>query len=200
VFPVGLQLAGLPCLVVGTGEEAALRAEALAAVGATVHVVAERPGDALVRGAAAGRFALSARPFADEDLDGKWLAVLTDLDAELADRIERGALARRVFFCAVDQPGFGNFAHLALARSGPLVVAISTNGRAPSLARRLREELARLFAESGMARFVDGLGALRDGTAPAERRRVLGEAVRAVRFTGTLSLPDPDAADQGEAD
>lgn len=118
-----------------------------------------------------------------------WLAVFTDQDRALAERIAALAEARRVFFCAVDQPEFGSFSHLALVRSGPVTVAISTNGRAPSLARRLREELARLFAEADLGAFAERIASLRDRTSSAERRAVVGEAVQDVHFTGNLALP-----------
>ena len=65
---------------------------------------------------ASGAVTLAARPATEADLDGVWLAVLTDMDPALAERLSRAAEARRVFFCAVDQPGFGSFSHVCLDR------------------------------------------------------------------------------------
>jgi siroheme synthase-like protein len=191
-FLVGLELTGRACLVVGSDDEAARRATALARAGALVTIVAEAPNDAVRALAADGTVTLAARVFAETDLDGVWLAVLGDRDATRAERMARAAEARRVFFCAVDQPSFGSFSHLALARAGALSVGISTRGRAPALARRLREELERLFRAAGLERFVEGLAALRARTPSAERARVLGQAVANVRFTGALELPEQD--------
>jgi precorrin-2 dehydrogenase/sirohydrochlorin ferrochelatase len=96
---------------------------------------------------------------------------------------------RRVPFSAIDQPKVSSFLHVALARAGSLIVAISTAGTAPALSRRLREELERILDESGLATFVDRLSALRRKTPSTERRQVLGEAVAGVRFNGKLELP-----------
>ena len=169
LFPVALQLSGLPCLVIGGGEEAAARARSLGEAGAVVRVVHE---------------------FVEGDLDGIWLAVLTDMDAALAERVFRAASARRVFFCAVDQPDFCSFSHVALARAGDLTVAVSTNGKAPALSRRIREELERLLSEAKVESFVARLAALRERTPSAERRSVLGAAARALRFTGKIEVPE----------
>lgn len=195
IFPIALVLDGRPCLVIGDNRDAAQRAESLFQAGARVSVVTEEPEpeaaaelDAL---AAAGRITLERRAFTAADLDDKWLAVLTTIDAAsgLAERVARAAEQRRVPFCAVDQPAVSSFFHVALARAGALVVAVSTAGAAPALGRRLREELERVFNEARLASFVDYVSDLRKKTRSAERRKVLGDAVAAVRFTGKLELP-----------
>jgi uroporphyrin-III C-methyltransferase/precorrin-2 dehydrogenase/sirohydrochlorin ferrochelatase len=193
VFLAGLQLAGLRCLVVGSGHEAAQRTRSLVEAGAVVRVVSAAPPAEL----AALRSSVAefhVRGFDDGDLDGVWLAVSTDLDAALAARIHAAAALRRVFFCAIDQPAFCTFSHPALSRTGDVTLAISTNGRAPALARRLREELDRLFAEVDLPAFVERLVQLRERTPPAERRAVLGEAVRRLRLTGRLEIPEEEPA------
>jgi siroheme synthase-like protein len=190
VLPVGLRLDGLLCLVTGSGEELERRATALADAGARVRVVSERPTPAVAEAARSGRFELLQRAFEGADLDGVWLAVLTDRDPELAGRLRDETWNRRVFFAAIDQPEFCTFSHLALARSGHVTVAVSTNGRAPALARRLREELERVLQASPIAAFVERLSELRSRTPSADRARVLGEAVREVRLTGELVVPE----------
>jgi siroheme synthase-like protein len=174
-FPVSLKLAGKRCLVVGTGEEAKARALSLEAAGAAVLGV--------------------ERDFSPEHLEGIWLAVLTDRDGELAARMARAADERRVFFCAVDQPEFGSYSHLAITRAGPLFAAIGTQGEVPALARRVRELLDELFAHAGLAAFADKLAALRRRTAPERRREVLNAAVEGVRLEGRLLLPSSNADD-----
>jgi siroheme synthase (precorrin-2 oxidase/ferrochelatase) len=173
VFPVALKLDGRTCLVVGSGEEARARAGALEAAGANVRV---------------------AQGFVPEDLDGVWLAVLTDRDSSLAERVAREAEARRVFFCAVDQPEVGSYSHVAIARAGPVFAAIGSHGETPALARRLRELLNDLFARAGLAAFAEGLAELRRATPAGERRDVLNAAVRDVRIEGDLVLPKPDGS------
>ena len=195
-LPVALKLEGRLAVIAGGGEEALFRAETLLASGATVHVFSLDPGAALERAAAEGRLELSRRAVADADLDAAFLLLLTDRDELLAARLEQAASARKLLFCAVDQPAFGNFSHLAIARAGLLFAAIGTQGDAPALARRLRELFEQLFASAGLAEFVDRLARLRALTPSADRRRVLGGAVRDVRIDGRLVLPELPAANE----
>lgn len=197
VFPIGLKLEGRLCLVAGEGEEAERRTRALVDAGAVVRVLAEHPPEPLVQLAANGAVALVRRPFAASDLDDVWLAVYTDMDVVVATRIAEAAEARRVFFCAVDLPAQSTYSHLALARAGRVTAAISTDGRAPALARKLRDELERVFSEAHLDEFAERLAELRDGTKSVERRAVLGRAVSHVRFEGRLLLNIDEA---GRAD
>ena len=198
VFPIGLKLEAKRCLVIGSGEEAERRAKAFVAAGARVSVVSTLPTVETEKLADAGVLTLLRRPFAEADLAGAWLAVYTDQDAAEARRIGEAANAERVFFCAVDQPAGSSYAHMALAKAGPVTVAVSSNGRVPALARKLREELDRVFAEARLHEFAESLATLRDRTAPAERRTVLTDAVRAVHFEGGLVLQRAEKAN-GEA-
>jgi siroheme synthase-like protein len=189
-YPLSLILDGRKCVVVGGGAEAATRAGNLLEAGANVLVVGDEatPGmDALQ----SSRLRLERRAFTDSDLDDAWLVVQTTQDAELASRLASSCDQRRIFFCAVDQPKSSSYSHLALARAGSLTLAIGTEGRAPALGRKLREELARLLSEADAAEEVERLAALRDATPSAERREVLTHAVTDVHFTGALRFRKP---------
>ncbi len=189
-FPVALNLEGKACLVVGSNAEAVERALAWHELDA--HVVLVSPqGFSPELAATLARAGLSfeERPCELCDLDGKWLAVLTDRDLSLGRRLAEHALAQRVFFCATDQPQPNGYSHLALARAGVVTFAIGTEGQAPGLARRLREELGRLCAEAGLAAFAVKFAALRERTPPAERRERSSAVMAGVRFRGSLELP-----------
>jgi siroheme synthase-like protein len=184
-YPLNLLLDDRKCVVVGGGAEAALRAGNLLEAGARVLVVGEdaTPG---LEALASPRLSVERRPFADSDLDDAWLVVQATQDAALARRVGGACEARRIFFCAVDQPENSSYSHLALVRAGSLTVAIGTEGRAPALGRRLREELARVLGEAGAADEVERLAVLRAATPAAERRETFGRAVADVHFTGAL--------------
>jgi precorrin-2 dehydrogenase/sirohydrochlorin ferrochelatase len=198
VFPIGLKLEAKRCLVIGSGEEAERRARAFVAAGAAVSVVSILPTVETEKLADAGVLALLRRPFAEADLAGAWLAVYTDQDAAEARRIGAAANAERVFFCAVDQPADSSYSHMALTKAGPITVAVASNGRIPALARKLREELDRVFAEARLHEFAESLATRRDRTSAAERRSVLADAVREVHFEGRLVLQRAETA-TGEA-
>jgi siroheme synthase-like protein len=174
---------------VGFGEELELRARSLMAMGAELLIVATEANE-VVRGFAQhANVKLELREFTETDLDGKWLALLVGRDANVAARIAHAAEERRVFFCAIDLPEHSSFSHMALAHAGSLTVAISTRGEAPSLGRRLREEIARLLQEANIANFVAQLADLRRRTPPEKRREVLGAAVKELHFTGKIEIP-----------
>lgn len=170
-FFVALDLTGKPCIVVGSSGEAAFRVGLLRDHGAdVVRFERESPTTA--------------------DLERAWLVVLADRDAELAVRLGAFCEANRILFCAVDQPGQNSFHHVAMTRVGEVTVAIGTDGRAPSLARKLREELARVLEASGLGAFSEKLALLRERTPSFDRRERMGRAVAGVRLTGELELPE----------
>jgi precorrin-2 dehydrogenase / sirohydrochlorin ferrochelatase len=192
-FPVALKLVGRRCLVVGQGSEAAARAAALLDAGATVDVIHPSPGSEVqALQFRTERLSIERRQWLVGDLQNCWLAVLTDRDPEVASRLAEECEARGLFFCAVDQPKYGSFAHVALARAGALFAAVGSNGRAPALARRLREVLQELFDAAKLGEYVEHVAALREKTPSAERARVLGAAVGGVRIEGKLVLPDAE--------
>lgn len=186
-YPLNLLLEDRKCVVVGGGAEASLRTGNLLEAGARVLVVGVEatPGLDLL---ASPRLRIERREFRDDDLDDAWLVVQVTLDAALARRVGALCDARRIFFCAVDQPENSSYAHLALVRAGSLTLAIGTEGRAPALGRRLREEFSRVLSEADAAGEVERLAELRAATPSADRREVLGRAVADVHLTGALKF------------
>lgn len=189
-FPVALKLEARSCLVVGNGDEASKRLEALAGAGARVSLVSPSPSPELEARAQELGVELLHRDYQAADLEGIWLAVCCEPDVALASRMGADADARQVFFCAIDQPAPSSFSHVALTRSGPLFVAIGTEGKAPALARRLKHELARVLGTPAVEQFIDALVRLRE-TAPAEQRanQVTREALR-LRLDGGFVVDD----------
>lgn len=189
-FIVALSLGGRPCLVAGSSAETKARVQALLRAGATVTLVAERLPPELAPLHEQGRFRWLERGFEPSDLDGQWLAVLVEQNAELARAIAAAADERRIFFCAIDQPECCSFSHLAQARASDLVIAVSTSGRVPALASRLREELQRLLDDANMAAFFENVARLRRELPRASRRSVLQRTLGALKFSGKLLLPE----------
>ena len=116
------------------------------------------------------------------DLSGAFLAIATDPDRALRAEIFAEAEAGRVLCNAVDDVEHCHFAVPSIVRRGELLVAISTGGRAPALAKRLRR---RLTAELGWEweALVDVLGEVRAETLPA---RTVDFATWAARWKAVL--------------
>jgi len=142
-FPVALALAGRPVLILGGGEEARDKLTKLSAAGARVTVVAPSVLPDIERMAQHRRCAWYARALHPSDLQGVQLVLLTDPDVELARRLRELKRTYPFWLCAVDQPTFSDLFLVSTLERGPVQIAISTAGKAPLLARRLRQELAR---------------------------------------------------------
>jgi siroheme synthase-like protein len=185
-FPVALHLENKTCLVVGNGDEAARRVRALLEAGAHVRLVAPEPDGALLALLGESRVEHLREPYRVTHLDEVWLAVLADRDAELTAALGAECDTRRILFCAVDQPGRNSFAHVGIARAGSLTLAIGTDGRAPGLARRLKHELERIFAESNFAATVEDIARARETAPASERAKITNELAARVRLSGLV--------------
>jgi precorrin-2 dehydrogenase/sirohydrochlorin ferrochelatase len=173
-FPMLVNLAGRKCVVVGAGMVAVAKIEGLLHCGADVVVVSPRAVQAVQRLARAGRVVWRRRAFSRRDVQGKFLAVAATNSSKVNEAVFRACAARGVLCNSVDDPEHCDFVYPAVARRGPLQIAISTGGRSPALAARLRRELERQFGPEWGA-WVDDLGRRRDellkGKMPEKSRR-----------------------------
>jgi siroheme synthase-like protein len=175
-YPVFLDLRGRSCVVVGGEGPAEEKVDALLRAGAEVTVVAPGLSPRLAGEAAAGRLRHLARSYRPGDLAGAFLAVSAAADPEIDEAFHREAETRGVPANVVDDPGRSSFIAPAILRRGHLAVAISTSGKAPALAVRLKERLAGQLGEE-YARFLALVGPLRPAVAARwpdlETRRAL---------------------------
>ncbi|MBI5513667.1 MAG: bifunctional precorrin-2 dehydrogenase/sirohydrochlorin ferrochelatase [Deltaproteobacteria bacterium] len=188
-FLVALDLRGRDCLVVGGTTEAEEKARGLLACGARVTVVAPTVTEGLRALHREGSVAWEARALAPSDTEGSLAVVLsTERDEALSARLQAEARARGFLLCCLDQPGFSNFANVAVVRRGLLSVGFSTGGAAPAVVKRLREGLSSAL-DARFQRWLEAVAALRQATAPERRRAVLSEALRGFRLEVKLRLP-----------
>jgi len=143
LYPLFADLDGLPVLVVGGGAVARRKAKALLDAGARVTVGAPRLDVELAQWADDGRVAWRRGEFVPDWLDGMWLAIAATDERALNASVAAAAAARRIFANVVDDAALSRFHVPAVVDRAPLMVAISTAGAAPALARRVRETLER---------------------------------------------------------
>ena len=125
--------------------------------------------------------------FRPELLDGAFMVFC--IDAGLGPSVSREGRLRGALVYVLDQPDLSDCAMPALVRRGPLQIAVSTDGHAPALARRLREELERLLATGGaeLDAFIAELARMRDDL-PAGHRDPLYAEARRLLLEGRLVL------------
>jgi siroheme synthase-like protein len=160
MFPVFFKLEGRPCLVVGAGRIAAPKIASLLRAGGVVTVVAPQARSEVDQQARAGQLVRIAREFAAGDLDGQFLVVAaTDLQA-VNHHVAESARARKVLCNSVDDPPDCDFFYPSVVRRGDLQIAISTSGKSPALAQRLREQIDAMMPED-IGAWLDQLGETR---------------------------------------
>jgi precorrin-2 dehydrogenase/sirohydrochlorin ferrochelatase len=137
-YPVLLNIQGRPCVVVGGGEVAQRKAKALLDCAAEVVVIAAQATQTIGELARQGALRWLAKPYAAGDLAGASLVVAAatpEINAVVAEEARR----ERIPVNVVDDPGRCDFIVPAVVRRGPVLIAISSQGASPALARRLRE-------------------------------------------------------------
>lgn len=164
LFPIFLKLAGRNCVVVGGGRIGAQKVAALLDAGARVTVVDPSPADEVRDLKSSGAIRWEERTYVSSDLDGAYLVIAATSKPELNWQVVRDAHARGALVNVVDVPELCDFYYPAVVRRGPLAIAISSQGKSPLLAQRLRDEISGQLSES------IGAAAVRIG---AERLRIL---------------------------
>jgi uroporphyrin-III C-methyltransferase/precorrin-2 dehydrogenase/sirohydrochlorin ferrochelatase len=173
-LPVFLDVRGQPCLVVGGGDAAARKTALLLRSGARVTVQARETGAAIAADAAAGRVARRATDFRDEDIVGFVLAIAAGNTAAENRAVAAAARARQIPVNVVDVPELCTFIVPSIVDRAPLIVAVSSGGISPVLARLLRARLESLIP-AAYGRLAALAGAFRERVKlrvkPQERRR-----------------------------
>ena len=141
LFPLFVELDGRACVVIGGGLVAERKVDALLAAGALVTVVSPTLTPTLTRLVAIGRVAHVARAYADGDLIGAALVIASTDDVHVNASVAGEGRARGGWVNAVDDPAHCDAIVPSVVRRGAIIVAISTGGASPALARALRERL-----------------------------------------------------------
>lgn len=146
-YPALIDLRGQVVLVVGGGHVARRKVEGLLGHGAQVRIVARELTPELDAYVKSGRIAFLGRDFSASHLEDAF-AVIAATDEVATNRlVSEGARARGLLVNAVDQPSDCNFILPSVLRRGDLVIAVSTSGKSPALAKRIREGLEERFGE-----------------------------------------------------
>jgi len=186
LFPAFLKLAGRRCLVAGAGPVAEEKIEGLLRAGADVRVVAPEATRRIRELTRRKRLRWNEREFRASDLSGTFLVVAATSSPSLHAKIYRQARRRGVLCNVVDDPEHCDFYYGSVVQRGALQIAISTAGRSPALAQRLRKKFEKEFGAE-YEEWLDELGKMRERlfvkkVAPEKRRALLHELAGEASF------------------
>ncbi|MEL6745295.1 MAG: NAD(P)-dependent oxidoreductase, partial [Pseudomonadota bacterium] len=157
VFPTFFRVENKTVVVVGGGDEAASKIRLLSETSAYVRVIADELSAAALDAVSLANASVVPGPFTFEQLADAAI-VFTAQETEEADAlVVEAARMVGVPVNAVDRPHLCDFITPSFVNRAPVVVAVSTNGTAPVLARRLKAEVEKLLHPrlGALARFAD---------------------------------------------
>ena len=195
-LPLFVKLTGRAVVVVGGGGVALRKVDWLLKAGARVTVIAPQLEAALAALVARGALKHLAQPFSAAQLEGAVAVVATTSDREVNRAVSQAAQRYAIPVNVVDDAALSSFIFPAIVDRAPLLVAVSSCGHAPVLARRVREQIEALLPTrlGALARF---LGARRRAVAaslPAHGRRAFWERLLSGRVAQQVLAADEAAA------
>jgi siroheme synthase-like protein len=140
-YPVFLKLNGRRCVVIGGGQVALRKVQSLLQCGARVEVVSPEVCPALEELNSRRKISVVGRCYRHGDLHGAFLAIAATGDTSVNTKIEQEAEQIGVPVNIVDNKELSSFLVPSFLRRGDVTIAVSTAGRSPALARRIRTRL-----------------------------------------------------------
>ena len=140
-LPIVVEMEHRPCLVVGGGAVAERKVETLLGLDAEVTVVSPSLAPRLSSWAQSKKIAYLARRYRKNDLRGYDMAFVATNDGRVNAKVAEDGRRIGVWVNTADDPRHCDFILPAIVRRGRLVVAVSTGGASPAMARRVREVL-----------------------------------------------------------
>lgn len=157
-YPVSLDIRKKRCVVVGGGDVAERKVERLLACGAEVIVVGMELTHALNALTRDKKISHITDNYSPEYIEGAFLVIGATDDDEVNGRISLDSRKRNIPVNIVDDPVRCDFIVPSIVRQGDLTISISTGGKSPALAKKIREELEIKFGpEYGMLVMIMGM-------------------------------------------
>lgn len=161
LFPIYINLHKKRCLIIGGGQVALRKAENLLKYDADIIVVSPRAEEGLELLAQQGKITWLQKKFSQDDLHDAFLVFIATDDNRINKQISQLCKDAGILVNAVDDPDNCDFYVPSVIRRNSLVLAVSTEGKSPLYAQKLRRELENIVTEAH-GKFVDLLGEQRD--------------------------------------
>lgn len=194
-LPAFLDIAGRPCLVIGGGDVAARKIALLERAGGRVHVTSPKLVPSLSRDVAAGRIRHLSDNFSPDQLDGSALVIAATSDRVLNAHVSWEAQRRGIPVNVVDDPALCTFQVPAIVDRAPVLIAISTGGASPVLARWVRRRI-----EGFLPVALGRLAELADRWRPAAKSHLASVDARKAFWESVFDGPAAQLALDGRND
>ena len=146
-LPLFVKLTDKPVLIVGGGSVALRKAGTLLSAGAKLYVVSPQFAPEFIEWQQQGKAELIQGYFQPELLNGKLLVIAATDHDEVNAAVFEAANQRNILVNTVDDQPKCGFIFPSIIDRSPILIAISSFGTAPVLARRLREKLEALLPQ-----------------------------------------------------
>ena len=155
--------------------------ETLLQYGAEVQVISREMTPRLRRYSEGGKIGFLGQEFNEDCLEEAFMVIAATDDPRLNHQVSEKAKEKGLLVNAVDQPSDCNFILPSVLRRGDLLIAVSTSGKSPALAKKLREALEERFGDE-YGSFLVLMGRLREeilsqSLSQDENRRIFNELV-----------------------
>src|SRR3989338_5985525 len=160
-YPIFLDIKGNPCVVVGGGSVAERKVLSLLDSGAKVLVISPKLTPTLRKLVAKKAISYCAKSYEGGDLKGFFLAYSATNNSKVNKEVFKEAKKQGILLNVVDVPELCNFIVPSVVGRGDLLIAISTSGKSPAMAKKIRQQLEKEFGRE-YAVFLDIMGKVRD--------------------------------------
>ncbi len=161
LFPIFLKLHYRLAVIIGGGQLASSKISALLEAGARIRIVSPQLNSPLRELVSSQRIEWREKLFSPDDLDGAFLVIAATSLPDVNHAVFAEADRRGILCNAVDDIANCHFYYGSIVQRGDLQIAISTNGKSPALAQRIRKQLELAFPED-YAPWLEFLGAARE--------------------------------------
>ena len=144
-YPVFLDLRERSCVVFGGGRVAERKTLSLLEAGANVTVVSPSLTPKLLELSSSGKITHFAKTFEDEDIAGAYIAIAATGSPQVNAEVGRLCRKKQVLVNVAAPPDESSFIVPSVVDRGALLIAISTSGESPALAKKIRMELDKMF-------------------------------------------------------
>ncbi len=161
LYPIFLNLEGKKCLVVGGGDVAERKITGLLGCKAGVTVISPVVNEKIDELVKESKLIYKKKAYQNGDIKGFFLVIGATDSMEINEIISTEAKELEILYNIVDIPDLCNFFVPSVVNSGDLKIAISTNGKSPALAKKIRKELEDIYGDEYVV-FLDYLGKVRE--------------------------------------